>query len=100
MHLSEDRVFLGRRAGRRVLSLDEFRRHLEKYKAYYNGYATNHPVGILLMSDRGVSGEFGLSVIELLHDEGCEIVLFHDTMAKKEFHPKKKLSSPTRRISP
>ena len=73
VHVSQDVVAIGSGISREALGLDELHQRL---KRFVDGVShIGHQGAILLISDDGVSGEFGLSVLDVISQSGVEFIM-------------------------
>jgi hypothetical protein len=76
IHVSPDQVAIGSGPSRQQLTVEHLRKQLNKFsdaasKAESKGM-------VLLISDRRVSGEFGLEILDAIIDSGIAIVMLSD----------------------
>lgn len=81
-----DSVSLGSGAGQSSMTLEQLRSSMKLYGEAAKS-ANSHAI-ILLVSDQHVSGEFGLSILELLADSGIDFI----ALVEPDGHEKKPLS--------
>lgn len=95
VHISPDHVAFGSESSRTPLTRDELGRHLENLADL--AAQANTLGAVLLVSDQQVSGDFGLSILEIIADAGITAVILTDEEPVSVVGPdlKQKPSAPT-----
>ncbi len=97
IHVSPDQVAIGSGPSRQQLTVEQLRKHLKEFSSAASKADSKGIV--LLISDKQVTGDFGLVILNALGDSGIPTVMLSDP----DLHeapvptPSKKPSSPSAR---
>lgn len=75
IHVSREEVATGSGPSRTVLTNAELQARLTKFTSHVEDANFGYGAAVMLISDRDVSGEFGLSILTAISDSGVETIV-------------------------